>query len=104
LHQFEEGMYVLFQEPQSAITAGQFAAWYIEDELVGSELFQISALYKMIKLSLMFKLCFMNILLTKIKTLDFIKCLIMKSKLFILMFTAHHCRHRKMLGCILLLK
>jgi tRNA-specific 2-thiouridylase len=36
LHQFEEGMYVLFQEPQSAITAGQFAAWYIEDELVGS--------------------------------------------------------------------
>jgi tRNA-specific 2-thiouridylase len=36
LHQFEEGMYVLFQEPQSAITEGQFAAWYIEDELVGS--------------------------------------------------------------------
>jgi tRNA-specific 2-thiouridylase len=35
LHQFEEGMYVLFQEPQSAITA-EFAAWYIEDELVGS--------------------------------------------------------------------
>jgi tRNA U34 2-thiouridine synthase MnmA/TrmU len=38
LHQFEEGMYVLFQEPQSAITAEQFAAWYIEDELV-QELF-----------------------------------------------------------------
>jgi tRNA-specific 2-thiouridylase len=39
LHQFEEGMYVLFQEPQSAITEGQFAAWYIEDELVGSSYF-----------------------------------------------------------------
>jgi tRNA-specific 2-thiouridylase len=36
LHQFEDGMYISFQEPQSAITAGQFAAWYIEDELVGS--------------------------------------------------------------------
>jgi tRNA-specific 2-thiouridylase len=36
LHQFEEGMYVLFEEPQSAITEGQFAAWYLDDELVGS--------------------------------------------------------------------
>ncbi|MFT7334301.1 MAG: tRNA-specific 2-thiouridylase [Porticoccaceae bacterium] len=36
LHQFEDGMYVLFQELQSAITEGQFAAWYIKDELVGS--------------------------------------------------------------------
>jgi tRNA-specific 2-thiouridylase len=25
-----------FREPQSAITEGQFVAWYIEDELVGS--------------------------------------------------------------------
>jgi tRNA-specific 2-thiouridylase len=36
LHQFENGMYVSFKEPQSAITEGQFVAWYIEDELVGS--------------------------------------------------------------------
>jgi tRNA-specific 2-thiouridylase len=36
LHQFEEGMYVKFDEPQSAITEGQFVAWYINDELVGS--------------------------------------------------------------------
>jgi tRNA-specific 2-thiouridylase len=36
LHQFEEGMYIAFEEPQSAITEGQFVAWYIEDELVGS--------------------------------------------------------------------
>ena len=36
LHQFEEGMYVAFDEPQSAITEGQFVAWYINDELVGS--------------------------------------------------------------------
>lgn len=32
----EEGVYLLFQEPQSAITPGQFAAWYVKDELIGS--------------------------------------------------------------------
>lgn len=36
LYQFESGMYVAFDEPQSAITQGQFVAWYLEDELVGS--------------------------------------------------------------------
>lgn len=36
LHQFENGMYVAFDEPQSAITEGQFVAWYEADELVGS--------------------------------------------------------------------
>jgi tRNA-uridine 2-sulfurtransferase len=36
LYQFEKGMYVEFDEPQSAITSGQFVAWNIEDELVGS--------------------------------------------------------------------
>ena len=36
LHQFENGMYLAFDEPQSAITEGQFAAWYLDDELVGS--------------------------------------------------------------------
>jgi tRNA-uridine 2-sulfurtransferase len=36
LHQFDQGMYIAFEEPQSAITEGQFVAWYLEDELVGS--------------------------------------------------------------------
>jgi tRNA-specific 2-thiouridylase len=36
LHQFEAGMYIAFDAPQSAITEGQFVAWYLEDELVGS--------------------------------------------------------------------
>ncbi|MBN9283871.1 MULTISPECIES: tRNA 2-thiouridine(34) synthase MnmA [unclassified Flavobacterium] len=36
LYQFEDGMYVLFEEPQSAITEGQFVSWHIGDELVGS--------------------------------------------------------------------
>jgi tRNA-specific 2-thiouridylase len=36
LHQFENGMYVSFEDPQSAITEGQFVAWYLADELVGS--------------------------------------------------------------------
>jgi tRNA-specific 2-thiouridylase len=36
LHQFESGLYVTFDEPQSAITEGQFVAWNIDDELVGS--------------------------------------------------------------------
>ena len=30
------GLYIDFTTPQSAITSGQFAAWYIEDELIGS--------------------------------------------------------------------
>ncbi len=36
LHQFDNGMYISFENPQSAITEGQFAAWYIGEELVGS--------------------------------------------------------------------
>lgn len=36
LHQFSSGLYVSFDEPQSAITEGQFVAWNIGDELVGS--------------------------------------------------------------------
>ena len=36
LHQFQKGMYILFEEAQSAITEGQFVAWYLDDELVGS--------------------------------------------------------------------
>jgi tRNA-specific 2-thiouridylase len=36
LHQFESGMYVQFENPQSAITEGQFVAWYMDDELQGS--------------------------------------------------------------------
>jgi len=31
-----KGMFVDFVEPQSAITEGQFVAWYLEDELLGS--------------------------------------------------------------------
>ena len=36
MHQFENEMYLSFEEAQSAITEGQFAAWYLRDELVGS--------------------------------------------------------------------
>lgn len=36
LYQFKSGLYVSFDEPQSAITKGQFVAWNIQDELVGS--------------------------------------------------------------------
>jgi len=36
LYQFETGMYVAFDEPQSAITEGQFVAWHLGEELVGS--------------------------------------------------------------------
>jgi tRNA-specific 2-thiouridylase len=36
LHKFDNGMYISFSEPQSAITEGQFAAWYTGDELIGS--------------------------------------------------------------------
>jgi tRNA-specific 2-thiouridylase len=33
---YSEGTYILFNEPQRGITPGQFAAWYNEDELLGS--------------------------------------------------------------------
>ncbi|GAB1309732.1 tRNA 2-thiouridine(34) synthase MnmA [Urechidicola sp. KH5] len=36
LYMFEEGMYVSFDNAQSAISEGQFVAWYQEDELLGS--------------------------------------------------------------------
>ncbi|MAJ31889.1 MAG: tRNA 2-thiouridine(34) synthase MnmA [Flavobacteriaceae bacterium] len=31
-----DGLYIDFEQPQSAITSGQFAAWYTRDELLGS--------------------------------------------------------------------
>ena len=31
-----EGAYILFNEGQRGITSGQFAAWYLDDELIGS--------------------------------------------------------------------
>ncbi|WP_300434550.1 tRNA 2-thiouridine(34) synthase MnmA [Christiangramia sp.] len=36
LHQTENGMYVIFDEPQASITEGQFVAWYKNEELLGS--------------------------------------------------------------------
>lgn len=36
LHKAEKGMYIEFEKAQSAITEGQFAAWYLNDELIGS--------------------------------------------------------------------
>ena len=36
LHKVDSGLYVEFENAQSAITEGQFVAWYLNDELVGS--------------------------------------------------------------------
>ena len=36
LYATTDGLYVAFDSHQSAITEGQFVAWYLEDELVGS--------------------------------------------------------------------
>ncbi|MFR9524478.1 MAG: tRNA 2-thiouridine(34) synthase MnmA [Rikenellaceae bacterium] len=36
LYRTQEGFYIKFEEPQRGIAAGQFAAWYDGDELVGS--------------------------------------------------------------------
>jgi tRNA (5-methylaminomethyl-2-thiouridylate)-methyltransferase len=36
IYQFEDGFYMKFENPQSAIAEGQFAAWYMDDELIGS--------------------------------------------------------------------
>ncbi|SHH37227.1 tRNA 2-thiouridine(34) synthase MnmA [Winogradskyella jejuensis] len=36
LYKVDSGLYVEFQNKQSAITEGQFVAWYLDDELIGS--------------------------------------------------------------------
>ncbi|NEW80212.1 MAG: tRNA 2-thiouridine(34) synthase MnmA [Gelidibacter sp.] len=36
LYKVEKGLYIEFKNRQSAITEGQFVAWYIKDELLGS--------------------------------------------------------------------
>ncbi|MFC5195419.1 tRNA 2-thiouridine(34) synthase MnmA [Bizionia hallyeonensis] len=36
LYRVESGLYIEFSNPQSAIAEGQFAAWYLNDELIGS--------------------------------------------------------------------
>ena len=36
LHHLEDGLYIVFEELQSGIAAGQFAAWYNGEELIGS--------------------------------------------------------------------
>lgn len=36
LYRIDSGVYVDFDEEQAAITEGQFVAWYLEDELIGS--------------------------------------------------------------------
>ncbi len=35
-HQCEKALYVIFENPQTAIAEGQFVAWYKDDELIGS--------------------------------------------------------------------
>lgn len=36
LHMKENGLYIIFEEPQRAVSAGQFAAWYRDGEVIGS--------------------------------------------------------------------
>lgn len=36
LNKINSGLYIIFENPQSAITEGQFVAWYQADELLGS--------------------------------------------------------------------
>lgn len=36
MHRIDEGMFIVFEQTQRGITPGQFAAWYLDDELVGS--------------------------------------------------------------------
>ena len=36
IYQRSNGLYIIFDKPQRGITPGQFVAWYLEDELLGS--------------------------------------------------------------------
>ena len=36
IHQKDDGLYIIFEHDQRGIAPGQFVAWYIGDELLGS--------------------------------------------------------------------
>ena len=36
IYNFKKGLYILFENPISSVTSGQFVSWYIKDELIGS--------------------------------------------------------------------
>jgi tRNA-specific 2-thiouridylase len=36
LYKMKDELYVIFEDEQTAISEGQFVAWYHEDELLGS--------------------------------------------------------------------
>ena len=36
IYSFKKGLYILFDNPISSVTSGQFVSWYIYDELIGS--------------------------------------------------------------------
>jgi tRNA-specific 2-thiouridylase len=40
LHKKKDGLYIIFDRAQRGVTPGQFAAWYEEDELIGSGVIQ----------------------------------------------------------------
>ncbi len=40
LHQTDSGLFIDFKKPQRGITPGQFAAWYGNEELIGSGVIQ----------------------------------------------------------------
>jgi tRNA-specific 2-thiouridylase len=36
IYSFKKGLYILFDNPISSVTSGQFVSWYLSDELIGS--------------------------------------------------------------------
>ena len=36
IYKFRDGLYILFKNPISSVTPGQFVSWYVKDELIGS--------------------------------------------------------------------
>ena len=36
IYKFKDGLYILFKNPISSVTPGQFVSWYVKDELIGS--------------------------------------------------------------------
>ena len=36
IYSFKKGLYILFDNPISSVTSGQFVSWYIDEELIGS--------------------------------------------------------------------
>ncbi len=53
LHMTEKGMFIIFGDCTAGVAAGQFAAWYEENELLGSGVIHHARIYRLVQTTLL---------------------------------------------------